>query len=125
MGPILPVPGRAQSRGFATQGVLIFGVAASKGFDDPSPPDDIILHAEAAFGRMDEILDAAWLDRSHVCCVNVFLNNVKRDVDSFNIVWRKAFEDLAPARFCVGATLQSTILVEMAFYAERPADSQT
>lgn len=124
-GPIFPIPGRAQSRGFETHGGLIFGVAASKGFDEPAPPDDITAHAKAAFRRMDEILHAAGLDRSHVGFVNVFLHDVIRDVDGFNAVWHEVFAHLSPARFCVGARLQSLMLVEMAFYAERPAEGVT
>ncbi len=124
MGPLLRIADRTQSRGFMTSGGLVLGVAASQGFESPPLPDDISHHAQAAFRRMDEVLGAAELDRTHVCFVNVYLNDIERDVGGFNAVWRDAFRGLAPARCCIGAKLQGTLLVEMTFCAAHPREYQ-
>lgn len=119
-GPLFPIAGRCQSRAFAVDSGLLFGVAASKPFDGPAPAGGVANHARAAFARMGEILEAAGLGRGDVCFVNVYLNDVVADVADFNAEWRAYFKDLAPARCCVGATLQPSILVEMVFVAQAP-----
>jgi len=97
------------------------GIAASKVLNGPAVEGERIAdHAEAAFARMDVILSEAGLTRNAVTAVHVFLHDVLRDVDGFNAVWRKYFSDHSPCRYCVGATLQSGMLVEMNFYAEFP-----
>ena len=97
------------------------GIAASKVLNGPTVAGDSISdHAEAAFARMDTLLNEAGLRRENITAVHVFLHDVLRDVDGFNAVWRGYFGAHAPCRFCVGATLQSGMLVEMNFFAEFP-----
>ena len=120
IGAIFPIACRCQSRAFRSDGGLLFGVAASKGFDEDPLSGDITEHAEAAFARMSEVLEGAGLTRADVCFVNVYLHDVLKDVAAFNIVWRQYFEGLSPARCCVGVTLQTGILVEMVFVAQQP-----
>ena len=120
MGPLLAIADRCQSRGFSAPSGVLFGVAASKGFDEAPIGGGVGEHARSAFRRFDEVLAAAGLGRGDVCFVNVYLNDVVADVAEFNAEWRAYFKDLAPARCCVGATLQPGILVEMVFIAQAP-----
>lgn len=123
-GPVLPLAGRCQSRGFAAPNGMLFGVAASCGFDTPPLGEGIRAHAQGAFARMTEVLDAAGLQRSDVCSVTVYLDDVIGDVAGFNEVWQSYFAGLAPARCCIGARLQMGMLVEMTFCAERRPGTQ-
>ena len=121
MMPIFPIAVRNQSRGAISRDGLVFGVTVSKGFDTPAPsPDDIAAHAQGAFRRMEEVLGEAGVGRADVVIVQVYLQDVLRDINGLNAVWCDCFDGLSPARCCIGATLQGGMLVEMVFAAEPP-----
>lgn len=83
---------------------------------------DSLTHSQAAFRRTDELLAQVGLTRKNVTAVHIFLHDVLRDVDGFNAAWTEYFEDHPACRYCVGATLQGGMLVEMNFFAEFPTD---
>ncbi|WP_299658133.1 RidA family protein [uncultured Tateyamaria sp.] len=119
IGPVFAMSDRCQSRGYVAANGMLFGVAASRGFDDLDRPGDITDHAYGAFERMQTVLHEAWFDLCDVCAVTVYLADVHRDANTFNTVWQRVFAGHAPARCCVGAVLQGGLLVEMSFTAVR------
>ena len=121
---ISPYPRSSQSSGVVRHPAAktFEAIAASKVLDGPRvDSDDIAGHANAAFARMDQLLAEVSLERQSVTAVHVFLHDVLRDVEGFNTIWRSYFGSHTPCRYCIGATLQSGMLVEMNFFAEFPA----
>ncbi|MBI83444.1 MAG: hypothetical protein CMJ81_09630 [Planctomycetaceae bacterium] len=73
------------------------------------------------FRQLDAILAEAGLSRSNLCSARIYLEEVNRDVDQINQVWKEYLGDHPLNRRCYGVDLQAGMLVEAGFVAEFPA----
>ena len=72
------------------------------------------------FENLDLILAAAGSDRARVLRIEAFLQDIRRDFEGFNEVYREFLGDHSPARYSVGATLAvEGLLVEVVATAIR------
>jgi enamine deaminase RidA (YjgF/YER057c/UK114 family) len=72
--------------------------------------------------QLDEILTQHRLTRRHVVSVQLFLQNVNRDIAAVNEVYRDFFSTHTPSRCAVGTDLQVDMLVEAIFRIEYPQE---
>ena len=73
------------------------------------------------FRQLDAILAEAGLSKSNLCSARIYLEEVNRDVDQINQVWKEYLGDHPLNRRCYGVDLQAGMLVEAGFVAEFPA----
>ena len=74
------------------------------------------------FQQLDGILAIAGLDKTAICSVRLYLQNVNADIAEVNEVYKDYFGAYPPCRRAYGVDLQAGMLVEAAFVAEFPAD---
>ena len=75
------------------------------------------------FRQLDEVLSEVGLDKTSICSVRIYLEEVNRDVAEINGVWKEYFGTHPPNRRCYGVDLQAGMLVEAGFVAELPERS--
>lgn len=74
------------------------------------------------FRQLDEVLEMAGLNKSHICSARLYLEHVNRDIAEVNDVYKQYFDGYAPNRRAYGVDLQAGMLVEAAFVAEFPEE---
>jgi enamine deaminase RidA (YjgF/YER057c/UK114 family) len=72
------------------------------------------------FRQLDIFLAEAGVDRKAVCTARLYLQNVRTDIASVNVVWKEYFGNHPVCRRAYGVELQSGMLVEAAFTAVVP-----
>lgn len=70
------------------------------------------------FRQLDAVLAEAGMDRNSIVSVRLYLQDVHRDIQVVNEVYRKYFGTHPPNRRAYGVTLQAGMLIEAAFVAE-------
>jgi 2-iminobutanoate/2-iminopropanoate deaminase len=76
------------------------------------------------FRQLDEVLIAAGLTKTAVVSVRLYLQEVVRDIEAVNGVYRDYFGTHPPNRRAYGVDLQAGMLIEAAFVAELPDVSE-
>lgn len=74
------------------------------------------------FRQLDDILAEAGLSKTNLCSARIYLEEVNRDVDQINQVWKEYLGDHPVNRRCYGVDLQAGMLVEAGFVAEFPEE---
>lgn len=74
------------------------------------------------FRQLDDILAEAGLSKTNLCSARIYLEEVNRDVDQINQVWKEYLGDHPVNRRCYGVNLQAGMLVEAGFVAEFPEE---
>jgi len=77
--------------------------------------------ASEIFDQFAQVLTEAGLEKTDVTTARIYLHNVDADAASMNKHWKAFFGDHPPCRLCIGANLQSGMLIEISFVAEVPA----
>ena len=72
------------------------------------------------FRQLDILLAAAGVDRNAVCTARLYLQDVRAEIASVNVVWKEYFGEHPVVRRAYGVELQSGMRVEAAFTAELP-----
>lgn len=72
------------------------------------------------FRQLEDLLKIAGLDRTSVCSVRLYLQDVLRDIAEVNSVYKEYFGTHPPNRRAYGVELQSGMLIEAAFVMELP-----
>jgi len=70
------------------------------------------------FRQLDEILASVGIQKTAVASARLYLQEVHRDIEEVNAVYRDYFGMHPPNRRAYGVNLQSGMLVEAAFIAE-------
>ena len=72
------------------------------------------------FRQLDGILAEVGLDKTAICSVRLYLENVNRDIAEVNAIYKEYFGSHPPNRRAYGVDLQKGMLVEAGFVAEFP-----
>ena len=118
VNPNFPVSSAVIQEGKMLESVLV-GLAAS---GDQPVPGGAGAELRDIFQQLDEILSEAGLDKTHICTVRLYLQNVDEDVVEVNEVYKDYFGDHPPTRRCYGVNLQKGLAVEAGFVAEFPPE---
>lgn len=83
---------------------------------------DIRGQTQQTLDIIDQFLQDAGTDKSHILSVTIYLKDIEKDYDAFNEVWDAWVADIeALPRTCVEAKLyQPDVLVEMTVVAVKP-----
>lgn len=74
------------------------------------------------FRQLEDILAEAGLSKTNLCSARIYLEEINRDVDQINQVWKEYLGDHPVNRRCYGVDLQAGMLVEAGFVAEFPEE---
>jgi 2-iminobutanoate/2-iminopropanoate deaminase len=72
------------------------------------------------FRQLDEVLAAAGAGKTSVVSARLYLEDVLRDIDAANQVYKEYFGTHPPNRRAYGVKLQAGMTIEAAFVAELP-----
>ena len=76
------------------------------------------------FRQLDEVFSAAGAQKTSIVSVRLYLQDVVRDNPAVNEVYREYLGTHPPNRRAYGVNLQSGMLIEAAFVAELPGNSE-
>lgn len=93
--------------------------------DDDEYDTVVAVQTRAILERIDRLLAEAGTDKSHLLTANVWLKDIRADLDAMNAVWSHWVDpDHKPVRATVQAALCSEeMLVEIQVTAALPADA--